>query len=70
MNLGGAIDPTVMRKHVPLLVACCVVLPLALLIGLLAGAQFGASSGMVGLLAVLLIGNYSRRVSAAKKLER
>ncbi len=59
-----------MKKHVPLLVACCVVLPLALLIGLLAGAQFGSSAGVVGLLAILLIARYSRGVSAAKKLER
>jgi hypothetical protein len=59
-----------MKKHVPLLVACCVVLPLALLIGLSAGVVFGSSSGMIGLLGILLIGRYSRQVSAAKKLER
>jgi hypothetical protein len=56
-----------MRKHVPLLVVCGVVLPLAFMIGLLMGAAFGASSGVAGLLALLWIVQYSRRVSGAKR---
>ncbi len=59
-----------MKKHVPLLVACSVVVPLGLLIGLFAGAAFGGASGVAGLLAIALIARYGRRVSAAKNLER
>jgi len=57
-------------RGLPWIVLLILTLPVAVLLGSLAGAQFGRWSGVVALLAILLIARYSRRVSAAKKLER
>jgi hypothetical protein len=59
-----------MKKYIPLIVACCVVIPSAVLLGLLAGAAFGRSAGVVGILVILLVAAYSRRLNAEKKLGR
>jgi hypothetical protein len=59
-----------MKKHAPVIIACCVVVPLGLLGGLLVSSLFGRSIGVVALFGILLIGAYSRRLSAAKKLEK
>jgi hypothetical protein len=59
-----------MKNYMPIVVTCCVVIPVALLIGLFFGAPLGRSSGVVGLIVILLVAAYSRRLSAAKKLER
>lgn len=57
-------------RGLPWIVLLTLTLPVAVLIGSLAGEQFGRWSGVVGMLAILLIARYSRRVSAAKKLEK
>jgi hypothetical protein len=59
-----------MKKYASVIAACCIVVPLAVLGGLLVSSLFGRSSGVVALLGILLIGGYSRRVSRAHKLER
>jgi uncharacterized membrane protein len=56
-------------KGLPWIVLLILTFPFAVLIGSLAGAQFGRGSGVVGLLTILLMARYSRRVSGAKKLE-
>ncbi len=58
-----------MKKYLPVIVTCCIVIPLAVVIGLLAGARFGRLSGVVGLFAILLVASYSRKLSS-NKLER
>ncbi len=59
-----------MKKHAAVIIAWCVVVPLGLLGGLLVSSLFGLCTGVVALFAILLIGAYSRRLSAAKKLEK
>ena len=57
-------------RGLPWIVLLILTLPVIVLVGLLVGGKLGGWSGVGALVAILLIGGYSRRVSAAKKLER
>ncbi len=57
-------------RGLPWIVLLILTVPVVFWLALLAGAQLGHRSGAVGLLIVLLVVIFSRRISAAKKLGR
>ncbi len=57
-------------RGLPWIVLLILTLTVVFVIGSLVGAKLGHSSGVAGLLVILLVAVWSRRASAAKKLER
>jgi len=63
-------DPETARlkaKGLPWIVLLILAVPVLFWVACSVGARFGHRSGVVGLLIVLLVGGFSRRIGAAKK---